>query len=575
VTQTANERFARLTGERKRELITGAADIRHALLEQLSEQSGIKWPSAKYRESPVGFFREILGIEPWSAQQRILEAMVEHPRGAVKSGQKTGKSNLIAGASLWIYSSFPDATVLMTSTTSRQVDSILWLELRKLLARSGKCVACKLEDPEDRTISRPCPHSAIIPEKPASLARTGISSEDFRSISGFTAREAEAVQGKSGKNLWYLPDEASGIPSPIFEAMEGNRMGGAKLWMFGNPTKNSGDFYDAFHSKAKFYSLHTISSEETPNAVEGREVIPGLAGKAHIEEKREEWGEDSPLFTIRIKGNFAEKEEGKIFSVHTIAQAELRWHEHNRVEGESANERRTRIRSLGRLFLGNDLAGATGTGDEETFALRRGPFIYELTRQPTFTEEGRLAAILGLFERDRKPLETPVLVMDREGEIGTKMLRHARDYLEKHPGAFELVAVRASDAPRSQNIYGRMRDELTANYEKWLRNDGGIPEDAKLAAEMHEMEWKEVNGRLKVTPKKDVKKKLGRSPDRYDACVLSTYEPLFLSDTSNESESVQREVAQSRAGQPTYREDENLEVAALDPYASSAAWRVR
>ena len=62
MTQTATERFARLTGERKRELVTGFADIRRALLEQLSEQSGIKWPSPKYRENPVGFMREILGV---------------------------------------------------------------------------------------------------------------------------------------------------------------------------------------------------------------------------------------------------------------------------------------------------------------------------------------------------------------------------------------------------------------------------------------------------------------------------------------------------------------------------------
>jgi phage terminase large subunit len=576
LTQTASERFARLTGERKRELITGAADIRHALLEQLSEQSGIKWPSPKYRENPVGFFREILGVEPWYAQCEILEAMVTHPRGAVKSGQKTGKSNIIAGASLWVYSSFEDAAVLMTSTTSRQVDSILWLELRKMLARSGKCVACKLEDPDDRTIGRPCPHSAIIPEKPANLARTGIHSEDFRSISGFTAREAEAVQGKSGKNLWYFPDEASGIPPQIFDAMEGNRAGGAKLWMFGNPTKNEGEFYDAFHSKAKFYWTYTISSETTPNVIEGREVIPGLAGRSHIEEKKEEWGENSPLYKVRIKGEFAEKEDGKIFSIHDIGEAELRWHEMNRIGDETAHAARARIQGFGRLFLGIDLAGATGMGDEEMFVSRRGPFMYGLTHKPGLTNESRLVEILAVLERDRLPREVPVVVIDRLGDIGSKFHNHARAFLEMHPGAFVLVSVRASDAPaRRPLIFGTMRDELTGNFEEWLRAGGGIPEDAKLTKEMHAMEWDHGQlGKLKVTPKKLLKKKLGRSPDRYDACVLAAWESLSLRDGIEDAPASVREKAAQVAHAVAHGAHMHVP-AGFDPYAGGDAFRRR
>ena len=54
-------------------------------------------------------------------------------------------------------------------------------------------------------------------------------------------------------------------------------------------------------------------------------MIPGLAGREWIEEKREEWGEDSPLYLVRVKGEFAVAEDGKIFSIHAIAEAEKRW----------------------------------------------------------------------------------------------------------------------------------------------------------------------------------------------------------------------------------------------------------
>src|SRR5204862_354817 len=145
-----------------------------------------------------------------------------------------------------------------------------------------------------------CPHSVVIEEEPGELARTGLKSVDFREIVGFTAREAEAVAGISGRNLLYILDEASGIPDEIYEAIEGNRAGGARVVLLGNPTKTTGEFFDAFHAKARFYKTITVSSEQTPNVVTGRDEIPGLATRAWIEEKREEWRPDSALYKVRV-----------------------------------------------------------------------------------------------------------------------------------------------------------------------------------------------------------------------------------------------------------------------------------
>src|SRR5690606_35865340 len=123
----------------------------------------------------------------------ILEAVRDHQRVAVSSGHKCGKSMSAAILSLWYYCSFPNARAIMSSTTARQVDQILWRELKMVRTRGGKCVACKAADPEDRKIARPCPHSALIEGDIGELARTGLKSPDFREVFGFTAREAEAV----------------------------------------------------------------------------------------------------------------------------------------------------------------------------------------------------------------------------------------------------------------------------------------------------------------------------------------------------------------------------------------------
>lgn len=515
----------------------------------------IKFPCADFQQRPVEFARLVLGVEPWRRQTEIMEAVRDHPRCAFRSGHKIGKSSTAALLAWWWYSSWPDARVVMTSTTSRQVDAILWREVRLFKARGGRCVVCKREDPEGLRIPRPCDHSALIEGEPGELARTGIKSHDFREIVGFTAKEAEAVAGVSGSRLLYLADEASGIPDVIFEAIEGNRAGGGRIAMFGNPTRNQGEFYDAFNSKKKYYYTLTISSEESPNVTEGRTVIPGLADPDWIREKEDEWGRDSALFIIRVLGRHAEKEEGKIFSVAVIAASEQRW--------PDASE-------AGRLYIGLDPAGETGSGDETVFVARRGFKMLRIQEFLGLNDEQHKVRLLDLIKSMKLPRETPVVVMDREGSIGARLYGYLQALINepRNRGLFELVGIRASDrAQRQPILYDRARDELCANFEGWIRDGGALLEDSKLAKELHTLEWTQLvkGGRLKIQPKRDLKKLLGRSPDRYDAAALSVWEPLSLrSDTESDDDSSEKE-------QTSLHDSEHV----MDPYGGAEAWRTR
>jgi hypothetical protein len=106
-----------------------------------------------------------------------------------------------------------------------------------------------------------------------------------------------------------------------------------------------------------------------------------------------------------------------------------------------------------------------------------------------------------------------------------------------------------------------MRDELAANLESWFRDGGAIVEDTRLAHELHALEWKEAtNGRLKLTPKDQLRKALGRSPDRYDALALSAWEPLSL-----------RELPAS--AQHLVEDDPFEQEHVMDPYGAENTWR--
>lgn len=483
---------------------TLASSLAARLGEIVASATGIAWPSTKYQKDILGFAREVCGLTLWSRQEEILLAAQNHKRVTVRSGHKIGKSTCAVIIALWFYCSFPRARVILTSATAKQIDDILWSELKRVLR--GALIQ--------------------IDGEPHKIARSGLESGD-RKIWGFTAREVEAAAGYSGPNILFIVDEASGVDDGFFEVIEGNRASsGSRLLLFSNPTRTDGEFFRSHEDKKEFYHCIAVSSEETPNVVEGRDIIPGLAGADWVEEKKLEWGEQSPLYKVRVRGEFVKNEDGKIISVHAIEQAEIRWHEQD---------------GAGRLTIGVDPAGPAMGGDETVIAVRRGLKIFQLYPFRALTDEAIVEHVWGISKEHRRRDDTqiPVVVLDREGPIGSRVLGLLQAHSQRYFGSFDVVGVRSSDrAKRKPEVYDRVRDELWMNLSEWIRDGGAIPADTKLAKELHAPAWEgQVTGRIKATSKDDLRKLLdGRSPDRADACALAVWNPTDYSMALSESE---------------------------------------
>ena len=158
----------------------------------------ITWPSPRWREDPVGFASEVLGIQLWDAQVQILESIRDNRNTTVRSGHKCGKSTALAVAALWFYCSFPRARVVMTAVKASQIDEVIWKEVRRLHREAKIPVGGEL----------------------FSLARSGLRDPaDDRQVWGITARDGEGLAGISGPNILVLTDEASGIPDRFFEVL--------------------------------------------------------------------------------------------------------------------------------------------------------------------------------------------------------------------------------------------------------------------------------------------------------------------------------------------------------------------
>jgi len=436
---------------------------------------------------PVEYVQKALNLTPWARQAEIMRAIAVHKRVAVRSGRKIGKSTLAAAVGLWWVGTKKRGRVIMTAPTARQVEIILWREARRIYREAGG----------EKVLG------GEIHESPAS----GLVYLDGREMMGFSTNEPERMAGISGADVLFIVDEGSGVEEEIFAAIEGNRAGGASLLVLGNPTKTSGTFYDAFTTKRQFWKLFHVSSMETPNYIEGRDVIPGLATREWIEEMRQEWGEESPFWQVHVLGEFPSQAENAVIGLALVEAALARYDD---------------THEDGRLEIGVDVARF---GDDESVIWpRRG----HKAMAPTILRGAdtlRLCGEVKRIARDLRiagdgmdvPAERPLVKVDGAGVGGG-----AVDVL-KDDRELEVVEVNAGEASTG-DTYARLRDQLWFALRDWLKAGGAIPRDEKLAAELVAPIYGfDLRGRIKVESKDDLRERLGRSPDRADALALAVF----------------------------------------------------
>jgi hypothetical protein len=377
-----------------------------------------------------------------------------------------------------------EARVVLTAPTARQVRSILWRELQLLHAKAKWPLGGKLSMQPD----------------------IGWQFADGREMVGFATDEPERMAGISGKNVLFIVDEASGVPEPIFEAIEGNRAGGAKILMTSNPTKTSGTFYNAFNEQRALWDTFHISSRETPNALTGQKIIPGLAEQWWCDEKAEEWGEDSPLYAVRIEGNFPAEGFNTVIPIHLLEKALDGWED-------------VEVNRDDQLCIGVDVARF---GDDSTVLFpRRG----NKAMMPTVLQKQRTGQVVANVVEmanslKMSPREVVKVMVDVTGLGGG-----VADGLRRIQG-IDCVEVNSSERAHNEDNYCNVKTELWFSLRDWIRDGGKIPPGvSKLESELVMPLYDyDTHNRYRVEGKKDIKKRLKRSPDRADALALAVYE---------------------------------------------------
>ncbi len=254
-----------------------------------------------WRKDPIAFMVEALDVEPehvWPKMREVAESVRDYPKTAVGAGHGVSKTYTAARLVLWFLYCHCPATVITTAPTHKQVEELLWREIRLAHTNAkfplgGKLTRTKL-DLQDETNER--------------WYALGFSTKP-ETVTG----EATAMQGYHNDNIMVIFDEAAGILPQIWKAAQHLLTSGhTRQLVIGNPTSPTGEFAECV-STDKTWHVVNISVKDTPNFKEDREIIPGLSGKTYESNIRQKYGENSNEYKVRILGEMPDFGEGTFF----------------------------------------------------------------------------------------------------------------------------------------------------------------------------------------------------------------------------------------------------------------------
>jgi hypothetical protein len=456
---------------------------------------------ATYADDPAGFMRDVLRCEPWSKQVEMAERIRDHSRSVIVTCNGLGKDWVTARIALWwVYAR--RGFVILTGPTERQVKQILMREIRRAFA--------------------------IAPELPGELYALELRVDEGGEcgILAFTSDNADRLTGFHHPRLLICVTEGQGVDDEAYEAALSCATGPEnRIFVYGNPTRPAGRFYQAAHSE--HWSALTIAATEHPNVVTGRNEIPGAVSREWIATMRDEYGEGSSIYKARVLAQFPEESIEGLIKREWLRAAFARHDAH--VAAVANTPAPPPLLSLDIARFGPD---------SSCLCISRGPVVQELItwRGASVTDSAdRLIANADRFVNTRSlstsqlrysnaPLvRRPVIVIDEPGLGGgcIDIVRKAGWLVEAFNGG-----AAASDSRRFLN----RRAESHWKFRELLENNViALPRDPALEEEAMAIEWQlTAAGQIQIVSKDAVRQTLGRSPDRLDAVVMAmweTYEP--------------------------------------------------
>jgi hypothetical protein len=445
----------------------------------------------QWREDPVKFVRDNFGVEPDLWQVDALTAQggpANHKRRIVmKACTGPGKSAVLAWSGWHRLACFaapgehPKGAAL--SITGSNLKDNLWAELSKWQARS-KFLSAAFTWTAEKIYANDHPSTWFL---------------SARSFAADANPEAvgRALSGLHGKFPFVLLDETGDMPVAVGRAAMQIFTGSpidAAIIQAGNPTSLNGLLYESCNSG--LYEVITVTADPDD---------PKRTPRVSVEHAQEmistsDGGRTNPWVMATILGLFPPGGFNSLLSYEEVKEAM------NRHYVESDYEHAAKV-------LGVDVA------------------LYGDDSSVIFPRQGLVA-----FEPKQFRNVGP---MTGAGYVGQKWLEWGADacFIDATGGFGDPWAAALEDigrnpirvlfnGPSISNRYANKRSEMFFNLAEWVRKGGALPPIPALIPELTTMTYGFKGDQLILEPKKEIKKRLGRSPDLADALALTFAQPV-------------------------------------------------
>lgn len=438
-----------------------------------------------YINDPTGWVDKELGEDFWSLQEEIAESVCDHRYTAVASCHDSGKSYTASRVmSWWIDAHAPgEAFVVSTAPSQTQVEAILWREVGRA-HRKGELVG--------RITYGMVPQWKIHQE----IVGFGRKPQDLKSKEDAMA----AFQGIHSRYVLIVIDEAGGVPKWLFDAVDTLATNeSARVLAIGNPDDPASHFESICKPGSGWNTIH-ISAFDTPNFT-GEEVdeVVGeqLISPMWVEERKDRWGEDSPLYVSKVLGEFPDVTDDTLITPAMIREA---W------------ERELPGREKGQY--GADIARY---GEDETCVYRNRGGHIRLEKAVHKQDTNKTSVMIeGMIEPHKG---RSAVIIDADG-LGSGVYDNVR------AAGLPCVEFRNGAKAHEHKRFVNRRAECYWILREMLE-DGEIdldPEDLDLASQLQQIKWfTDKKGRKQIESKDEMKDRGLKSPDRADAVMMSIF----------------------------------------------------
>lgn len=387
---------------------------------------------------------------------------------ATSSGHGIGKSALTAWLCDFIMSTRPFCKGVVTANTSPQLRTKTWAEVAKWTKR---CITGHWFE-----VTSGMHMKMVNKEHPESwrIDAQTCAKENSESFAGLHA---------ASSTPFYIYDEASAIDDKIWEVSEGGMTDGEPMWfVFGNPTRSSGRFFQSFNRFKHRWVHKQIDSRNSK-----------MTNKTKLQEWINDYGEDSDFVRVRVKGQFPRAGNCQFISLEDV---------------ENCRKYKAEGWEQGLKTIAVDVARF---GDDQTvIGKKQGRKVFPMDKYrglDTMETADKVAEAIREFDPDAVFVDGGGVgggVVDRLKQLG-------------YPVIDVNFGSKANDdvkyANKRAEMYGLARDALKAGLE--------LPDDNELADELIAVEYGfNPKQQILLEKKEDMKKRGLSSPDCADDLVL-------------------------------------------------------